>query len=477
MLEDFKRVAGFIQNTFTTPFSDLAHIPRMMGYGSSVRLGITGLARSGKTVFITSLVANMLAGQRMSHLRAQAQNRVQSVFLQPQPDDTVPRFAYEENLDILNASPSQWPSSTRAMSQLRLSLRLHPTSMFSGVLGDRIKHIDLVDYPGEWILDLGLLEKTYKDWCYSVLQKMEKRAYAKEYLSFMRTLESSAEFDELVAQKTAEVFRKYLTLARQNGVSDLSPGRFFLVGELEGSPVLTFAPIPMPDTPKRKSLWSEMSRRFEAYKTSVVRPFFRDHFSKIDRQVVLVDVLSALHNGPDAVDDLRETMRDVLSAFRPGKNTVLSRLIGRTRVEKVLFAATKVDHVHQAQHPAVTGIMNALTQDAASRAEFQGAQTQSLALASLRCTTEEARDHQGQSLNCVRGTLLKDRKQVVAYAGELPDDPTDLLSESRGGEQSWLNHDFDIMQFAPPKQPYRHGQGIAHIRLDRAAEFLIGDCL
>ena len=69
MLEDFKRVAGFIQNTFTTPFSDLAHIPRMMGYGSSVRLGITGLARSGKTVFITSLVANMLAGQRMSHLR------------------------------------------------------------------------------------------------------------------------------------------------------------------------------------------------------------------------------------------------------------------------------------------------------------------------------------------------------------------------------------------------------------------------
>ena len=152
--------------------------------------------------------------------------------------------------------------------------------MFSGVLGDRIKHIDLVDYPGEWILDLGLLEKTYKDWCYSVLQKMEKRAYAKEYLSFMRTLESSAEFDELVAQKTAEVFRKYLTLARQNGVSDLSPGRFLLAGELEGSPVLTFAPIPMPDTPKRKSLWSEMSRRFEAYKTSVVRPFFRDHFSR-----------------------------------------------------------------------------------------------------------------------------------------------------------------------------------------------------
>ena len=85
-------------------------------------------------------------------------------------------------------------------------------------------------------MDIGLLEKTYKDWCYSVLQKMEKRAYAKEYLSFMRTLESSAEFDELVAQKTAEVFRKYLTLARQNGVSDLSPGRFLWQVSLKDHP-------------------------------------------------------------------------------------------------------------------------------------------------------------------------------------------------------------------------------------------------
>ena len=36
-----------------------------------------------------------------------------------------------------------------------------------------------------------------------------------------------------------------------------------------------------------------MERRFEAYKTRVVRPFFRDHFQRIDRQIVLVDVLAA----------------------------------------------------------------------------------------------------------------------------------------------------------------------------------------
>ena len=36
-----------------------------------------------------------------------------------------------------------------------------------------------------------------------------------------------------------------------------------------------------------------MERRYEAYKTHVVRPFFRDHFARLDRQIVLVDALDA----------------------------------------------------------------------------------------------------------------------------------------------------------------------------------------
>ncbi|MEO1780388.1 MAG: YcjX family protein, partial [Pseudomonadota bacterium] len=61
----------------------------------TIRLGVTGLARSGKTVFITSLVANLLDRGRMPHLLAAAQGRVQAAYLQPQPNDTIPRFDYE----------------------------------------------------------------------------------------------------------------------------------------------------------------------------------------------------------------------------------------------------------------------------------------------------------------------------------------------------------------------------------------------
>ena len=38
-----------------------------------VRLGVTGLSRAGKTVFITSLVANLIDRGRMPQLKAEAE--------------------------------------------------------------------------------------------------------------------------------------------------------------------------------------------------------------------------------------------------------------------------------------------------------------------------------------------------------------------------------------------------------------------
>ena len=115
-----------------------------------IRLGVTGLSRAGKTVFITSLVANLLERGRMPQLRAAAEGRILAAFLQPQPDPTIPRFAFEDHLDSLSGPNPVWPQSTRSISTLRLSLRVAPTGMFSGLAGSGAVHIDIVDYPGEW---------------------------------------------------------------------------------------------------------------------------------------------------------------------------------------------------------------------------------------------------------------------------------------------------------------------------------------
>jgi uncharacterized protein len=442
-----------------------------------LRLGVTGLSRAGKTVFITALVANLLDRGRMPQLRAQAQGRIEAVYLQPQPDDTLPRFAYEDHLAALTGDDPRWPQSTRAISELRLSFRVKPEGMIGALTGPRVIHVDIVDYPGEWLLDLALLDKSYAEWSETTLQRIARRPEAAEYLATARAEDGALRLEEPRAQALAGLYTAYLQAARAAGWSDCTPGRFLLPGDLAGSPVLTFAPLPQPGSTPRGSLWREMERRYDAYKSRVVQPFFREHFARIDRQIVLVDVLEAIHQGPQALEDLRRTMAEVLAAFRPGRSRFLSSILGGKRVEKILFAATKADHLHHTQHPQLAAIMQAMLGEAKARADFAGAATAAMSMASLRATVEETLTRDGETVEAVRGRLLSTGKQAAMYPGELPRDPARLLSPAREGAQKWLDADFALMGFAPARSSLKPGEGPPHIRLDRAAEFLIGDKL
>ena len=99
-----------------------------------------------------------------------------------------------------------------------------------------------------------------------------------------------------------------------------------------------------------------MRRRYEAYRDVVVRPFFRDHFARLDRQIVLVDALAALDGGPEAVRDLQDALAAVLECFRVGRGGWLDALF-RPRVDRILFAATKADQIHHASHDRLEAIL------------------------------------------------------------------------------------------------------------------------
>ncbi|MFW2588015.1 YcjX family protein [Sagittula sp. SSi028] len=443
----------------------------------SLRLGVTGLSRAGKTVFITSLVANLMDRGRMPGLVAQSEGRILSAFLQPQPDDTLPRFDYETHLGALTARQPHWPDSTRAVSELRLSLKIRPSGLLAGLQGPRTLHLDIIDYPGEWLLDLGLMEKSYADWSASMLQRLAHRPDPDGFAAMATSDAAAQKLEEPTAQRLAAAYTTALHAARAQGFSDCSPGRFLLPGDLAGSPVLTFAPLPPVDRAGRGTLYREFERRFDAYKSRVVKPFFRDHFARLDRQIVLVDALGAINAGPRAVEDLRQTLSDILKAFRPGASSFLTSLLLGKRIDKILFAATKADHLHHTQHPQLTSVMEALTRDARDRARFAGAQTAAMSMAALRATTEEMVPHNGGALPCVRGTLLDTGKQAAFYPGALPEDPNHLLGAARSGADTWLDQDYSVMSFAPAPLTLKPGEGPPHIRLDRAAQFLIGDRL
>ncbi len=437
-------------------------------FEQELRLGVTGLSGAGKTVFITALVASLLERDRMRMLRAEADGRIRAAQLAPQPDRDVPRFAFETHLAALRRG--EWPESTRSVSQLRLSIRYRPEGTLSGLFGTRTLHLDIVDYPGEWLLDLPLMETGYDAWAAQALAATEapgRARHAGPFRAALEGLDPDAPHDEATAARVAEAYAAYLRVCKAAGLSSLAPGRFLMPGDMEGSPALSFAPLP-PGRSRRGTIRAEMESRFEDYKRLVVRPFFKTHFARLERQVVLVDALGALAAGPQATSDLISAMGETLACFKHGETSWLGRLLGLRRIGKLLFVASKADHLHHEQHPRLTALVEGMVAEAARRAVFSGAETGALAIAAIRATAEQEIERGGRTLAIVRGKD-EEGKEKALFPGRLPQDLPELMAE--GGEEAWLGPGFAKVLFTPPGWS---AGGPPHIRLDRVIEFLIG---
>jgi len=235
-----------------------------------------------------------------------------------------------------------------------------------------------------------------------------------------------------------------------------------------------------------------MVRRYEAYKDVVVRPFFRDHFARLDRQIVLVDALAAFNSGPEALHDLEAALAGILDCFRVGRSTILSSLF-RPRIDRILFAATKADHLHHQSHDRLEAVLRRAVTRAVARAEATGATIDVVALAAVRATREAQVQRGRDKLPSILGTpspgeragdeIFDGNTEVATFPGDLPDDPEALFNG--GGAFRGLSSapadtaDFRFLRFRPPPLE-RDGQGepaLPHIRLDRALQFLIGDKL
>jgi len=456
----------------------------------NIRLGVTGLSRSGKTVFITALIHNLLHQGRLPQFSPQAEGRIARAYLQPQPDDAIPRFSYEDHVERL-VDQQEWPRSTSRISQLRLTVEYESASFLSRAVGGGRLHIDIIDYPGEWLLDLPLLTKDYRTWSNEALAlaRLPNRIdVAKRWLALHDAIDPLQPADEKKAQDMAAVFTDYLRACRldKNALSMLPPGRFLMPGDLEGSPAVTFVPLKTPDgAPPRGSLWHLMERRYQAYKQVVVKPFFRDHFARLDRQIVLVDVLQALNAGAAAVRDLQAALAEILTCFQPGKTSWLSSIIAR-RIDRILFAATKADHLHHTEHDRLEALLQQMVEKAVARATFAGASIDVAALASVRATREAVFKDNGEVLNCIVGTPIDGetidgitfdgQTEKAIFPGRLEINLKSLLQSD--GAQSPLNLEF-VRFRPPPLQKTAEGLTLSlpHIRLDRVLDFLIGDKL
>jgi hypothetical protein len=164
--------------------------------------------------------------------------------------------------------------------------------------------------------------------------------------------------------------------------------------------------------------------------------------------------------------DTQKALEVIMTSFRYGETGLLGRLFA-PKIDKVLFAASKADHVASTQHANLKQLLELLVKPASRVARFAGIEVEVLALSALRSTDVVQSEHHGQMLSLVRGRLKDEERETALFPGEIPPD----LPEP----EDWTGGRFRFREFAPRRLV--PGARRQHIRLDQALEYLIGDRL
>ncbi len=439
-----------------------------------VRLAITGLSRAGKTAFITSLVNQLLHSGTHDALPLFApsrEGRLVGARREQQVDLSMPSFAYDEAMGALNSQPPRWPEPTRDVSEIRLALRYRVKGSAMSMLQETaMLYIDIVDYPGEWLLDLPMLNLDFASWSKLQCEKLTgcRAEAAKVWLAAMESVDLNATADDGEIARISELYTDYLHRCKDEcGLHYVQPGRFVLPGELAGAPVVQFFPVTgdMPEKPAEGSYYARLKQRYDYYCQHVVKKFYREYFSSFDRQIVLVDALQPLNQGMEVFGDMRQALSELIESFHYGRNSLLKRLFS-PRIDKLLFAATKADHITPDQHANLVAMLNQLIYGARQKVTFDGIAIECISIASIEATEAGYVAHDGKQVPALRGTNL-DGQALTVYPGDVPAKLPDA--------EYWQKQGFDFQAFRP--KAVSMDDPLPHIRMDKALQFLLGDKL
>lgn len=446
-----------------------------------INLAVTGLSRCGKTAFITSFVNQLInegAKSQLHFFNPVHEGRFIAAKRVPQKHLHVSRFAYDEAISCFTQTSPSWPKSTDGISEIRLSLKYQPQKSLLKYATDSANlYIDITDYPGEWLLDLPMLNQTFEMWSeqtLALLNQYPRKEHAETFLNYVQDFDPLAPLDEDLLAKISQEYTRLLTLFKNElGLSLIQPGRFILPAELENAPILQFFPFTnflnlegnAYQNAGDETNIGMLRARYVAYKEQVVRKFYKEHFVKFDRQIILADCLTPLNKGKESFDDLQQSLTLIMESFNYGESSIFSRLFS-PKIDKLLFAATKADHVTPEQHPNLVSLLNQLLYKARNGLQYDGIKMKSLAIASVKATKLGEAQHKGVNVPVLQGINLTDNKLLTLYPGSVP---TNIPSQ-----EYWQNNPFKFNAFIPMSPIYEY-EALPHLRMDQVMQFLLGD--
>src|SRR5690606_25944055 len=237
-------------------------------------------------------------------------------------------------------------------------------------------------------LDYGQWCEQMRDW----LELEPRRGLAGPLRDRLLAIDPQAPLDASLLQQLRRDWTDFLQRSRSEaGLSRNQPGRFLLPGSGIAAEMLLFVPLLAGNRHTAAgagSWWAECEARFRYYRDFVVKGFYDEHFSRLDRQILLVDMLSPMDAGQAALSDLKGALEAVLQSFRYGRNS-LWRRFWQPRISRLAVCATKVDQVSAEQQRAVQQCLEDLLTDSLSDVRHGGVEVRGFPLAAVRATRQE----------------------------------------------------------------------------------------
>ena len=331
----------------------------------SVRIALVGSRHSGKSVFLTSLVSQLLNhDENNCPLRGW---KVCDDDRRERNGGGFPDFKYAEARRML--AEGEWPDKTVDCSVWRRHLKLVNKS--GGRSRVRRVYIEVMDLPGERVADLSMAGSSYREWCEWFENSFggvdgSTRSFGK----YVEAVSRCQDCDEIVAAYRRFVADELAAYALSitpsivkldrtgTGLPECHTSDEFLESMKERflgiSRELQFAPVPQAwfDMRDRRNVIAKFRRGYERYRDLVVSPIV-DWLESVNQVYYFVDVLGLLSRGPEVYNGELGFAKAVLKQFGRGDSdnplirsvTNVFRRFIETTADGVYVVASKIDRV------------------------------------------------------------------------------------------------------------------------------------
>lgn len=327
------------------------------------RIAVGGLAGSGKTVFLLSLL------QHLEHFdpqrfRPASGGEISGFRELPAEGDFDPFPRKRLRAKLMEAQGLAWPEKTRDIYRYRCSFNYSelglPTRIWNKLrihrqLDSTAVEWDFLDFPGERLSDAFMIKfPSFDEWSDHLVEMWESDERLslgmERYLDALKTPTHTDGPALLAAYKSClarMVHGKNQLITPSTFILDHAGTGVFSATDLEnggadrpsGLPGREFAPLPARFRSERPDIASTFSLHYMEYRETVAKPLF-DAINNCDRLLLLVDIPGILSGGVGRYNDTNHMIETLGEILTPSGWFF-------TNVDKAAFIASKSDMIHR----------------------------------------------------------------------------------------------------------------------------------